>query len=140
VSRLPAPRRFAFPALTAVALAAVLLSSGCATSGEGAAKSPGPANGRAGLAQISEQQLVGLDADQIGRLLGPADFRRDDGPVELWQYRAPDCVLDLYLYNDAATATWRVEHAAARDISATAPSSPACVAGLLQSRHARVAG
>jgi hypothetical protein len=42
--------------------------------------------------------LKGLKQAEIVALLGEPDFRRADPPAELWQYRAEDCILDLYFY------------------------------------------
>jgi len=43
-------------------------------------------------------ELVGLSADQVTILLGKPSFVRHDMPAEVWQYRAHDCVLDIFLY------------------------------------------
>ena len=43
-------------------------------------------------------ELVGLSADQVTNLLGKPSFVRHDMPAEVWQYRAHDCVLDVFLY------------------------------------------
>jgi len=50
------------------------------------------------------QPLTGLSAAEVVALLGEPDFRRAEPPAELWQYRSADCVLDLFLYGDAAGA------------------------------------
>lgn len=46
--------------------------------------------------------LAGLSATEVVALFGEPDFRRVEPPAELWQYRSADCVLDLFLYSDAA--------------------------------------
>jgi hypothetical protein len=43
-------------------------------------------------------ELTGLRQAEILALLGEPDFRRSEPPAELWQYRAADCVLDLFFY------------------------------------------
>jgi hypothetical protein len=42
--------------------------------------------------------LAGLAPAQVAALYGQPDFRRNDPPAEVWQYRSADCVLDLYFY------------------------------------------
>ena len=42
--------------------------------------------------------LAGLAPSQVAALYGQPDFRRNDPPAEVWQYRSADCVLDLYFY------------------------------------------
>lgn len=81
-------------------------------------------------------QLVGLDAEQLDDLLGPADFMRSDGPAEIRQYRDSGCVLDLFLYADAASGRYRVSHVNARDRQAAGVAEQACIAGLLRTRQA----
>jgi hypothetical protein len=44
--------------------------------------------------------LTGMAAAEVVALLGSPDFRRGEPPGELWQYRRPDCVLDVFLYAD----------------------------------------
>ena len=34
-------------------------------------------------------------------MLGKPDLQRAEPPAELWQYRAADCVLNLFFYSDA---------------------------------------
>ncbi len=43
--------------------------------------------------------LAGLAPSQVAALYGQPDFRRNDPPAEVWQYRSADCVLDLYFYS-----------------------------------------
>lgn len=45
--------------------------------------------------------LAGLAPAQVAALYGQPDFRRNDPPAEVWQYRSADCVLDLYFYSGA---------------------------------------
>jgi len=81
-------------------------------------------------------QLVGLDAEQLDDLLGPADFTRSDGPAEIRQYRDSGCVLDLFLYADATSGRYRVSHVDARDRQMAGIAEQACVASLLRTRQA----
>jgi len=43
--------------------------------------------------------LAGLAPAQVAALYGQPDFRRNDPPAQVWQYRSADCVLDLYFYS-----------------------------------------
>ncbi len=45
-------------------------------------------------------QLLGLSSSAIKRALGAPGFVRKDSGVEIWQYRARDCILDLFLYKE----------------------------------------
>jgi hypothetical protein len=112
--------------------------------GSGAEASPG--QGRAGLPQTPARridlvpgptQLVGLDADQVDDLLGPPDFTRSDGPAEIRQYRDAACILDLFLYADAASGRYRVAHVEARDRLSGGTAEQACAASLLRARYLR---
>jgi hypothetical protein len=85
-------------------------------------------------------QLVGLDADQVDDLLGPADFTRTDGPAEIRQYRDAACVLDLILYGDAESGRYRVAHVEARNRLSGGTADQACAASLLRARHLRTIG
>ncbi len=86
---------------------------------------------------MQPDQLLGLDPDQLTALLGAADFRRADGPAEIWQYRDETCVLDLFLYAGGTSGTWRVEHVEARDrtVSPTPAGSSSCPTALLRQRR-----
>jgi hypothetical protein len=42
--------------------------------------------------------LTGRRPAEIIALLGEPDLRRDEPPAELWQYRAADCILNLFFY------------------------------------------
>jgi hypothetical protein len=44
--------------------------------------------------------LAGFAPSQVAALYGQPDFRRNDPPAEVWQYRSADCVLDLYFYSE----------------------------------------
>ncbi|MFQ5974073.1 MAG: hypothetical protein ACE5Q3_17235, partial [Alphaproteobacteria bacterium] len=44
------------------------------------------------------QQVVGLVPNQVADLLGKPGFVRKEAGAEIWQYRQPECVLDLFLY------------------------------------------
>ena len=46
------------------------------------------------------KELTGRAQPDILALLGKPDLERDEPPAELWQYRAADCVLNLFFYRD----------------------------------------
>lgn len=46
-------------------------------------------------------KLLGLTGQSVAQILGPANFVRRDKGVEIWQYVAPQCVLDVFLYPKA---------------------------------------
>ncbi len=70
--------------------------------------------------------LAGLSAKEVVALFGEPDFRRDEPPAELWQYRTADCVLDLFLYSD--TAGMHVVRSETRDRSLVQSGAGRCAA------------
>ena len=40
---------------------------------------------------------IGKLADSLNIIIGEADFIRQDGQIEIWQYQQPDCVVDFYV-------------------------------------------
>src|SRR5512134_3714916 len=81
--------------------------------------------------------LIGLDTAQVTQLLGPADFRRADGPAQILQYRGGTCVLDLYLYRDSSTGQFLVKYIEARDRSFASVAADACLANVARNRRAQ---
>jgi hypothetical protein len=79
--------------IVALALAAALLSA-CALSPQ----PPSPPPQAAALGDPAV--MIGADAPALERLFGPPRLVRRDAPAELWQYRAHDCVVDLFLYQE----------------------------------------
>lgn len=62
--------------------------------------------------QAKPAKLVGMSQFDIKKALGEPSFvRRDDG-VEIWQYRAENCILDLFLYD--GREGMRVDHSELR--------------------------
>jgi hypothetical protein len=45
--------------------------------------------------------LAGLQPADVLKILGRPDLRREESPASLWQYRAADCVLNLFFYRGA---------------------------------------
>jgi hypothetical protein len=46
------------------------------------------------------RELTGLHQPDILAMLGKPDLKRDEPPAQLWQYRAADCVLNLFFYRE----------------------------------------
>lgn len=42
--------------------------------------------------------LRSLSAAELTARLGPPDFKREEQSAQIWQYRGPSCVLDVFLY------------------------------------------
>jgi hypothetical protein len=59
------------------------------------------------------KELTGLRPTDIVAILGQPDLRRDEPPAQLWQYRATDCILNLFFYREkdgyrlAHAETWQ---------------------------------
>lgn len=131
------PMRWFAPTLVAVLLSACASSKPADTSGGG---------GQLGVSVPSQlarpdgspdpDKLIGLDAQQVTSLLGPADFRRADGPAEILQYRAQGCLLNVFLYRDAGPEDYRVQHVEARGPQLSKVSPDACIVDVMQSRRA----
>ena len=71
--------------------------------------------------------LTGLGPTELEALLGSPDFRRSEPPAELWQYRGPDCILDVFLYDDSRG--YRVVHAETRQRRQILAAGGGCSAG-----------
>jgi hypothetical protein len=78
--------------------------------------------------------LRSLSAQAVTALLGQPDFQRHEPPAELWQYRSPDCVLDLFLY--PVSGEYRVEYVDSRLRDAPGNPPKACLDKLIYSRTA----
>ena len=111
--------------IPAVVLAAGLLSA-CALSPQPPA--PGPAQT---TALGDPAGIIGTDAGSLQRLLGPPRLVRRDAPAELWQYRARDCVVDLFFYQekDGLRLLYVEARTGAAEITAPQPCLEALRAG-----------
>ena len=78
------------------------------------------------------KQLFGLSGQRVAALLGPANFVRRDGSAEVWQYRAAECVLDVFLYRRDAVLS--VAHVDLRQRVTSTEPPRRCFAGLI-TRH-----
>ena len=77
--------------------------------------------------------LNGLNAADLRRLLGDPDFRRQEPPAQIWQYRTTECVLDVFLYSDAG-GEYHVVHAEIRDRGVVRVSQSSCYGSLVTNR------
>jgi hypothetical protein len=68
-------------------------------------------------------ELTGLQPPQIVAMLGQPDLKRDDPPAEVWQYRAADCVLNLFFYEDQQV--YHLTHAETWDRNLSTSVAPA---------------
>ncbi len=120
----------------ALALGVMALGlSGCVAPGHDQA-APLAMTGAGGSGRITDlppsqiASLENLSAPELVARLGPPDFRRQDPPAELWQYRGATCVLDLFLYPDGpalkvARAQSRIRRAGPEAVGlSTSPCSP----------------
>ncbi|HEY5208248.1 MAG TPA: hypothetical protein VIJ42_02265 [Stellaceae bacterium] len=78
-----------------------------------------------------------MSAPEVEALVGEPDFRRVEPPAELWQYRTPQCVVDLYLYGQGDAMHVVHEDARGRNPAAT---GDACGDGAQVLRNHRPAG
>ena len=91
-----------------LALALAALVSACAAPSPagpdtvfGATSAAAPVSFRSPSRPPDVKDLTGLRPADIVSILGQPDLKRDEPPAELWQYRAADCVLNLFFYNNA---------------------------------------
>jgi len=71
-------------------------------------------------------ELVGLESTMVEQRLGTPALRRRDEPAELWQYRSPLCVMDVFLYSDGRS--FKVMHVELHPRSPEQIAAPACLA------------
>jgi len=85
--------------------------------------------------KLNPDELRGSVSEQVTTLLGDPDFRRDDAPAQLMQYRGARCILDLFLYVDEAGGPHRVAHIETRGRTVAKISGEDCLQSLLQERQ-----
>ena len=83
------------------------------------------------------RRLLGLDRVRLTALLGEPEFLRSDAPAELWRYRAPNCMLDLFLYRRAGGVAGpvTVQHFTARTNDNGTIAAQRCLEALLRARR-----
>ncbi|MCH7710063.1 MAG: hypothetical protein IH903_00340 [Proteobacteria bacterium] len=87
---------------------------------------------------VNPRRIMGLTRAQLSDLLGKPHFRRRDVPAEIWQYRHPECILDVFLYQSGDD--YRVLHFEMRQGKAEAASRTRCLAAHLNARARNGAG
>ncbi len=81
-------------------------------------------------------QLMGLAPEALGRLLGPPSLLRTETPAEVWQYRAADCVLDIFLYaEEEKPDRSRVTYYEIRAADSAPSGARACFADIIERRN-----
>jgi hypothetical protein len=111
--------------------------SGTAT-GLGEASKPQAAETKARAVRFTPEEFIGFSPERVLPILGAPDFVRRDGSAQIWQYRAPDCVLDLFLYQ--AGSETHVKHAELRSRVPNAESIDSCYSRMRQERKGKPAG
>jgi hypothetical protein len=123
------------------------LLAGCQTPERAATGSPAPqapasemlalpASGAVGGQSVVPKRVMGLDELAIQQLLGAPRLIRREAPAEVWQYRTAACVLDLFLYDEAAGR--RVTYAEARTAGAEPVPPEPCLNQILATRQQRL--
>ena len=86
-------------------------ATGAAAGAAGGPSVPAPRGGP----PSATEQMVGLSDAEVAGLFGRPSLFRADSPAELWQYATADCVLLVFLREDAGGAA-RVLHAETQGI------------------------
>ena len=127
-----------------------LALAGCQTAGEatGNVSGVGEASKPAGksandvaakqIIRFDANEFVGYSPERVLPVLGAPDFVRRDGTAQIWQYRATNCVLDLFLYK--AGSTTEVRHAELRSRVPGAEPLDSCYTRLRQERRTTPTG
>lgn len=76
------------------------------------------------------KQLIGLNRDEVQSLLGFPWLLKREGTAELWQYRIPSCVLDLFLLGSDPDDL-KVSHVELRSRRENKPPTAACYVDIL---------
>ncbi len=76
--------------------------------------------------------LDGLSASKVVALLGAPGFKRTDDPAEIWQYRAANCTLDLFMYEMLDSEQRTVTHYETRPQQGKSMSPKDCFIAIIQ--------
>lgn len=129
------------------ALILLTVLAGCQTtsgnvSGVGEAGPPAASDSKkvatAQIVRFDANEFVGFGPDRVLPILGAPDFVRRDGTAQIWQYRATNCILDLFLYQSGAET--QVKHAELRPRVPGAEALDACYSRMRQERKTKPSG
>lgn len=107
-------------------------------SGEGEARPPAGSSIAVPAVRFNSDEFVGYSPERVLPILGAPDFVRRDGTAQIWQYRATNCILDLFLYT--AGKETRVRHAELRPRVPGAESLDSCYSRMRQERAGQPTG
>ncbi|MEQ8194657.1 MAG: hypothetical protein RIB59_09230 [Rhodospirillales bacterium] len=62
---------------------------------------------KSAVAAIAPGALIGLDQGEVRRVMGAPGAERKVAAATVWSYRAKDCSLDIFFYQDLKTRTFR---------------------------------
>ena len=63
---------------------------------------------------------IGMDAGQVGAMLGSPVMIMAEGPAEWWRYAKGDCAMDVFLLRDPATSRTQVTWVDSRTLAGNA--------------------
>ena len=107
-------------------------------SGAGEARQPPGQTAAVRAVRFKAEEFVGYSPERVLPILGAPDFVRRDGTAQIWQYRATNCILDLFLYTSGKET--RVKHAELRPRGPGAEPLDACYSRLRQERVSQPTG
>ena len=107
-------------------------------SGDGEARQPPGGKAAVHVVRFNAEEFVGYSPERVLPILGAPDFVRRDGTAQIWQYRATNCILDLFLYT-AGNET-RVRHAELRPRVPGAEPLDSCYSRMRQERAGQPTG
>ena len=125
-------------------LACIVALSGCAPQQAAApaaspsvalapATTPAPAETPTEAPLPTPELLMGADRNTIAERLGKPEFLMRAQASEIWQYRANNCVLDVYLYEDEGDM--RVFYMEARDLAGVELATGTCMQAVHATRQ-----
>lgn len=104
----------------------------------GEAGKPAASAETARIIRFDPDEFIGYSPERVLPILGAPDFVRRDGAAQVWQYRAENCVLDLFLYA-AAGESW-VKHVELRERVPGAEPVEECFSRMRATRQPKSSG
>ena len=80
--------------------------------------------------KITSEQLLGQNTSWVGDNLGQPTFKRKDGDAEIWQYKNTECVLSIFIYENANGGGRQVLHFDGRDLGGSPIAREICLNSL----------